>query len=168
MSDLSPMDLGNPGSPAFVVAHFPFYQLNRAAGRYNGLMEQVLRPLGLDLPAWRVLMILGEESPRSITQISDIAVVNLSTMTRTIQKMAREGQVIATPRPGDRRVTEVHLTRTGKEALKRVRSIASDIYAQATAEFSASDLVHLKLLLDRLYRNLGSASLNSAAAAKGS
>lgn len=55
---------GNPGAAAFRVKRYPFYLLNRLVSRYNSIIDARLRAIGLDIPSWRVLMILGEKSPR--------------------------------------------------------------------------------------------------------
>ena len=64
--DLRPY--GDPGSDAFRVEAYPFFQLNRAASRYNQVIEAELRVIGIDIPTWRVLMVLGEEQPLPIGQ----------------------------------------------------------------------------------------------------
>ena len=66
--------LGNPGTPAFQLNKYPFYLLNRAVSRYNAIIEKRLRGIGIDIPTWRVLMILGEAAPRSVSQIAEAAV----------------------------------------------------------------------------------------------
>lgn len=151
---VDPRALGDPGSQAFQVERYPFYLLNRTVGRYNAMMEQALRPLGVDVPSWRVLMILGEATPRSTSQIAEIAVINLSTMTRIIQRMQKAGLVACAARPGDKRVTEVHLTPAGGERLAAIRPIAGRIFAGAVDGFDPAALNQLKSLLDQLHANL--------------
>ena len=65
---------GNPGDSAFRVKRYPFYLLNRLVSRYNSIIDQRLRAIGLDIPSWRVLMILGESSPRGAREIAHLAV----------------------------------------------------------------------------------------------
>ena len=145
---------GNPGTPDFQVDYYPFYLLNRTVGRYNGIIEAALRAIGVDLPSWRVLMILGESSPRSIGQVAETAVIAISTMTRMIQRMEAAGLVRCQPRPNDNRVTEVYLTDQGADMLARTRAIAAPVFEQAIDGFSAGEFQQLVDLLNRLYRNL--------------
>jgi DNA-binding MarR family transcriptional regulator len=154
MTQIDPQTLGDPANADFQVDRYPFYLLNRTAGRYNAIMEAALRPIGIDVPTWRVLMILADGAPRSVGHIAETAVINLSTMTRSIQRMARMGLVACAPRPGDRRVTEAQLTAAGKRALAQVRTIASGIFHDAVGDFDSDELDQLKRLLDRLYCNL--------------
>lgn len=146
--------LGNPGTPAFQVEKYPFYLLNRTASRYNALIDGKLRAIDLDLPGWRVLMILGECSPRSVGQIAETAVINLSTMMRIVQRMTQAGLVSCAPKPDDNRVTEVFLTKSGQKKLAAARKITAPVYTNLIDGFSAADFGTLIELLDRLYRNL--------------
>jgi DNA-binding MarR family transcriptional regulator len=150
----SPRAFADPGNARFSVQHYPFYLLNRAAGRYNQIIEAALRPLGVDIPTWRVLMILGEASPRSIGVVAETAVINVSTMTRIVQRMERAGLVACAAQTSDKRVTHVHITPAGQKAFEAVRSAAAPIFQAATLGFSDQDFVALTDLLNRLHDNL--------------
>ena len=52
----------------------PFFQNVRMLARYSARMNAILKPAGLDVPKWRVLMLLAEERPITISQIADEAV----------------------------------------------------------------------------------------------
>ncbi|HEX9772011.1 MAG TPA: MarR family transcriptional regulator [Steroidobacteraceae bacterium] len=144
----------DPASPGFRIADYPFYLVNRAAGRYAIDMEKALKPLGMDLPTWRALMILHERSPRSVTEIADQAVIRLSTMTRVVQRLERNGLVRLATRRSDARVTDVVITPRGLEGVRRVREVAGRMFQRAFDGFSAQDLETLNLLLGRVLHNL--------------
>jgi DNA-binding MarR family transcriptional regulator len=146
--------LGDPGTPLFKLDKYPFYQLNRVANRYNALIEGRLREIGIDVPSWRVLMILGEIEPLSIGRIADRAVINLSTMMRIIQRMRRDGLVLSVANINDRRVTDVSLTAAGRDKLAQAREITAPVYKQLIADFSGADFDKLIDLLSRLNDNL--------------
>ncbi len=146
--------LGDPGTADFQVERYPFYLLNRTVGRYNGLIESRLRTIGLDVPYWRVLMILGETMPLGVNRIAEAAVINLSTMMRIIQRMERDRLVRSAPSRSDARVTEVSLTAAGKKKLAEARAITAPIYATVIDGFSERDFDRLTALLSKLYDNL--------------
>ena len=148
--------LGDPGTADFQVRKYPFYLLNRLVSRYNAIIEARLRTIGLDIPFWRVLMILGEQAPRGVAEISDAAVIPLSTMTRIVQRMAQAKLVRCTPRSGDYRVTEVFLTALGKKKLAAARRITAPVFAAAITGFSEREFRDAIGTLDRLHVNLGS------------
>ncbi len=104
---------GDPGSESFDLERYPFYQVNRVLSRYNLIIERELRKIDVDIPTWRVLMILGERAPRSIGQIARAGVVNLSTMMRIVERMTNAGLVSRNPSATDARVIDVALTQAG-------------------------------------------------------
>lgn len=146
--------LGDPGTPAFQVDKYPFFLLNRLVGRYNSVIESRLRTIGLDIPYWRVLMILGERSPRGVRDIADAAVIPLSTMTRIIQRMAMAGLVVPRSSAEDARVTSVSLSSIGETRLAEARAATAPIYRKIIRGISARDFDRLIDLLDELHRNL--------------
>jgi DNA-binding MarR family transcriptional regulator len=146
--------LGDPGTADFQVRKYPFYLLNRLVSRYNSIIEARLRTIGLDIPFWRVLMILGEQAPRGVGEISEAAVINLSTMTRIVQRMAQAKLVRCTPRSGDYRITDVFLTALGKRKLAAARKITAPVFAAAIAGFSERKFGAAIETIDRLYTNL--------------
>lgn len=158
MAELQDSDnrrLGDPGSAAFQLDQYPFYLLNRAVSRYNILIEARLRTIDLDIPNWRVLMVLGERAPRSIGQIAEACVINLSTMMRIIGRMKGAGLVTSTPSPTDARVTQVFLTALGISKLEDARAITAPIYQAVIKGFSPRDFDQMIRHLGRLHDNLG-------------
>lgn len=147
-------ELGDPGSDRFCVDAYPFYLLNRAVGRYNVVIEAQLRTIGIDIPTWRVLMVLGEESPRSIGQISRSAVINLSTMMRIVERMMNGGLVERAADSRDGRVTNVILTQAGREKLGAARTLTAPLYRQVIKGFSQTEFSRLLEMLNRLHDNL--------------
>ena len=150
-----PRHLGDPGTPDFELVRYPFCLLNRTVSRYNIVIERCLRPIGVDIPTWRVLMILGEETPASIGRIAERAVINVSTMTRILQRMTDAGLVAGRPRADDSRVTEIELTTAGDETLAASRTAVAPVYAALIAGFTRRQFETLIARLDQLHANLG-------------
>lgn len=147
-------ELGNPGTTAFQVSKYPFFQLNRLVSRYNSVIEAQLRPIGLDIPYWRVLMVLGEHEPRGIRDVADAAVIPLSTMTRIIQRMVAADLVLTRESADDARVTEIRLSPLGQEKLALARKATAEIYARVIGGLSRADFDKLLALLEHLHGNL--------------
>jgi len=114
--------LGDPGTPHFQMSNYPFYLVNRLTSRYNQVIESRLKDVKLDIPSWRVLMVLGEANPRGVRDLADAAVIPLSTMTRIVQRMSAAGLVRSAVSAADARVTEVHLTDLGEAKLAEAAS----------------------------------------------
>jgi DNA-binding MarR family transcriptional regulator len=146
--------LGDPGSTGFRVDCYPFYLLNRTVSRYNARIEAELRQIGIDIPSWRVLMILGEQAPQPIGQIARLAVINISTMMRIVERMTKAKLIESIPSASDGRITELTLTAGGSKKLAAARKVTAPIYRQLIGDFSARDFSNLLTLLNRLYENL--------------
>lgn len=151
-NDLRPY--GDPGSDAFQVDAYPFYLLNRLVSRYNVVIEGELRGVGIDIPTWRVLMILGEKEPQPIAQVAKSAVINISTMMRIVERMGKQGLVETAPSASDGRVTELELTALGREKLAAARQVTSPIYQRVITGFSAAEFGKLLKSLNLLHANL--------------
>jgi DNA-binding MarR family transcriptional regulator len=146
--------LGDPGTASFHLEKYPFYLLNRAVSRYNVIIGGRLRTIGLDIPTWRVLMILGEQAPRSIGQIAEAAVINLSTMMRIIQRMEQAGLVSSAANAADARVTDVYLGEMGTVKLAEARRVTAPIYAGLIAGFSRQEFDRFIAMMNKLQGNL--------------
>jgi MarR family transcriptional regulator, organic hydroperoxide resistance regulator len=144
----------DPLDSNFEMASWPFYWITRVSRRYTHDMEDVLKKVGMDVARWRVLMILNEINPASVSELADHAVIKLSTMTKTVIRMQTDGLVITAPRKADARVTEVSLTDTGQSAILIVRRQASRIFRQAFQNFNANEIKELNITLKKIFSNL--------------
>ena len=144
----------NPADPAFKIANSPFYWLARVHGRYALSMDAVLKRIGMDVPRWRILMLLTEHSPASISELAEHAIIRLSTMTKIVLRMRAEDYVETRPSTADGRVTEVLLTPKGRKAVEQVRAQAGRIFQQAFHDLDDRQIKGLNDVLQRLFHNL--------------
>jgi len=154
-SEASARESADPASESFLLEKSPFYLMAQANGLYTLLMERSLKAVGMDLPRWRVLMVVFEKSPSTITEISKRAVMKLSTMTKVAQRLEKEGFVKLASNKKDARITDVRLLKKGQKAVETIREVASKIYQEATADFSEEEISNLKALLEKLGKSLG-------------
>jgi MarR family transcriptional regulator, organic hydroperoxide resistance regulator len=151
---ISSLELADPESKAFRMEAWPFYWLARVSRGYAFDMDVVLKRVGMDVARWRVLMILAEKHPASVSELAYHAVLKLSTMTKTVQRLEGDGLVVTASKATDARVTEVSLTRTGEEAVARVRNQAGRVFRQAFDGFDAKEIADLNSVLRRILDNL--------------
>ena len=144
----------DPASPDFRLDGSPFYWLTRVSGRYLLAMERRLKAIGMDVPRWRVLMILAEQEPAAITTLSEASVVKLATMTRIVQRMEAAGLVTTATSPTDGRVTEAAMTEAGRHALARVRTEGSRVYNHAFEGLAGAEVEAMIGQLRRLFDSL--------------
>jgi MarR family transcriptional regulator, organic hydroperoxide resistance regulator len=144
----------DPADDAFDMERYPFYRIVRASQTYNRVVEQAMRAIGMDLPSWRVLMILHQHHPCRIGQIAEYAVIKLPTITRIIQRMQRDGFVMTVRQEADSRVVDVFMTEKGHAALVRVRALASSIFKRAMDGLQETDVDALLNGLTQIEANL--------------
>ena len=144
----------DPIDDNFEMSSWPFYWITRVARMYTHDMEDVLKKIGMDVARWRVLMILNEINPASVSELADHVVIKLSTMTKTVIRMQADGLVLTSPRKSDARVTEVRLTEAGRSAIGSVRRQASKVFRQAFQNFNAAEIRELNETLKQVFINL--------------
>lgn len=113
-----------------------------------------MREIELDIPRWRVLMLLEGTRARSVSYLSTEAIVKLSTMTRIVQRMEADGLVETRPRASDARVTEALLTGHGRRARVLALQRADLIFEKAFKAFSDADVRNFNQMLSLVHENL--------------
>lgn len=156
MDDASKQDTPDAEvAPPFRKEAWPFHWITRTSGRYFQVMEKTLKPLGLDVAQWRVLMCLDPVGGRSVSEIADICVIKLNTTTKIVQRLLAEGLVACSSARRDARVTEVRLTPRGLELQTRARAEAETVFARAFAGLDPADVAVADAVLERIFQNLG-------------
>jgi DNA-binding MarR family transcriptional regulator len=99
---------------------FAPYLINRISNRYNASMAEALRRHDLTTAQMRALAILSVKPGVTVNELAVYAVMEQSTMSRTLDTMEEAGLVERRARDGDGRVREVVLTPAGEEAFAGV------------------------------------------------
>ena len=84
-------------------------------------LDAALRPFGLDLGEYEILVVLSETPTRSM-RMSDVALAvrqSRSRLTHTVTRMETKGLLARSPSPEDRRGVIAALTREGMDLLVR-------------------------------------------------
>lgn len=148
------MSRHRPDSPDFVKEEFPFYWLARVYGVYTLEMERALKPIGLDIPTWRTLLILAERGTSSMSEISLHAIAKLSTVTKLVYRMKAEGLVDTATSEQDARVTVVGLTVAGREAIERGQLATRHIFQRSFEGMTPTQIRRLNESLHQILDNL--------------
>ena len=143
-----------PGDPDFRIDDYPLYNLNHTSWTYIEEMSKLLKALDMDQPRWRVLTLLGDRNPSTVTELASRSVTKLSTITRILDRMQEEGLVERAPAPHDNRVTQVWITERGREALARVSVVAARVFHKAFVNISDEEITQFMDILRRIRENL--------------
>lgn len=128
---------------------FPLYATSRLVTR---LYQPLLEPLGLTYPQYIVLMILWEEAPCPVSQISERALLNTNTLTPLLKRLEQLGFIKRQRRASDERVVEISLTPTGAALKARCGCVPLEMMKKVN--FPLDKAVALKTLLDEFLHDL--------------
>ena len=154
MSSSRKTDMYDPLSDNFKRREFPFYWIAQINALYSQEMERLLKRVDMDVPRWRITMILQEHSELSISEIASHAVAKLPTTTKIVYRMRDEGLVNLSTSPDDGRVTLVSLTEKGLDSLELIRGSVSKLFRNSFKGLSAAQIHRNNVLLAKLYDNL--------------
>jgi DNA-binding MarR family transcriptional regulator len=130
------------------------YLLNRAGVRIAASFSEEVRPLGATLQMWRVLAALRERDGRRMGDLSETTSIEVSTLTRLVDAMEKNGLVARRRDAGDARAVALHVTPAGRRLTRRLLPIAERYERVALDGFSAAETSALKSALRRLYDNM--------------
>lgn len=102
------------------LENFAPYLMNRLMGRYNESLRAELVEMGLTTPKMRALAVLSVLDGLHIWQLAVYAVVEQSTLSRTLDALEGEGLVRRAADPEDSRATRILITPRGREAFERL------------------------------------------------
>jgi DNA-binding MarR family transcriptional regulator len=140
--------------PEFQLDAHVFYLFTQIFGRRNRDLAEQLKPFRITVPKWRVLAVLSERPGITMNRLAELTTVDRTTLTRTLDRMARDGLVERRVAVRDRRSVLLHLTERGREAFRLVlpRVVAQN--ERAVAGLSAGELAAFRATLHRMVRNL--------------
>ena len=90
-----------------------FYWTTLLAAKYEQKLDVYLKSVGLDVPSWRVLMLMQPDKPRSVSFLANQSITKQSTMTRIVYRMRDKGLVKIESSKDDGRVSVVTATSEG-------------------------------------------------------
>ena len=144
----------DPAQESFEIRKWPFYHLARLTSLYAQRMDAALKPLGIDVPRWRVLALLHENGASTVTQLSQEAVSKISTMTKIVQRMTAEKLVTVHTSSEDARSTQVVISDQGLQILEVVQEKVGRIGRIAFDGVHSEEIARLNSICERLYENL--------------
>jgi DNA-binding MarR family transcriptional regulator len=117
-------------------------------------MMSALEGSGLDLPSWRVIMVLRDSGWLSVSEIAAQSNTKLAAMTKTVQRMKAEGLVDTREGEADRRVTLVALTPAGNRTAQAAMEAAHHVFRRAFHGMPPQQQDMLSQLLRNVAENL--------------
>jgi len=114
------------------------YLLRQAHAAHRIRMEQALAPLGLTLPQFSVLTMLGAYPGISGADLARLSLLTPQTMSVIVSNLERAGLLSRKPHAQHGRIQVIELTGTGKEKLahskQAVHQVEEDLLKNVSAE----------------------------------
>ncbi len=149
------------------IAHYLPYLVNRAGQQFVTAFTPSLAAEGQDIQSWRVLFVLNQRGAMKVGELSRLTSINVSTLSRLLDRMEKKGLLKRTPDPADARSIGLELTLEGREVFERLRPAAEALEARALQVMSEEEGAELRRLLNKLHGGMsGVAKIGNDMAAR--
>ena len=140
--------------PAFDLDRHVFYWLTQVIGARDRELTLGLREFGLRVPEWRALAALYARQKCTMSELADLATIDRTTLTRTVDRMEDAGWLSRLADSEDLRVTRLALTGAGGKLFEKVWPTVARLNDLALAGVSKTDVLALQRILERMRTNL--------------
>jgi DNA-binding MarR family transcriptional regulator len=148
---------------AFDLDGHLFFWLTQVLGRRDRQLVAALKGHRLRVPEWRVLASLAGRQGSSMNELADLATIDRTTLSRTVDRMAKAGWVARLSDAEDMRVTRLALTAAGRTLFARVLPAVEELNRAALDGLPPGAVELVRWSLAQMCANLDR-SLPSAAA----
>jgi len=139
---------------AFDLDRHVFYWLTQVIAARDRELTQGLREFGLRVPEWRVLAALYARQKCTMSELADLATIDRTTLTRTVDRMQDAGWLSRLSDSEDMRVTRLALTPAGRKLFDKIWPTVARLNELALAGLSKADVQLLHRLLEQMRSNL--------------
>lgn len=133
--------------PERFIDDYLLYLLARASHLISAEFHEQLRRRGISVPVWRVLASLVGSAGETVTGLAEACLLQQPTMTKLLDRMARDGLVKRTQDARDRRVVRVALTARGEATAADLVVLARQHEAEVLARHPEAEAMAFKGLL---------------------
>lgn len=138
----------------FDLESHSFFWMTQVIACRDRQLALELKGEGLRVPEWRALASLHARKSLSMRELSDLASIDRSTLTRTMDRMQKAGWVTRLSDSDDMRVTRLALTAAGQRLFARVWPTVERLNKAASAGLPESAVGMLQWTLEKMKHNL--------------
>lgn len=131
------------------------YLFHLVTASLNSRFLERLRPYGVTVQRWRVLMVIMNKGPRNISELIKLTLIPQSALSRLIDQMERDSLVRRRISEIDTRVVQVELTDHGRQIYHTLAPTASRHAHDMIEGLTPAEIDNLFLTLDKILTNLG-------------
>ena len=129
-----------------MLTHELFHTLHQLSRHLTNKLNEALKPLGLYSAQWAVIYVLKNKGSLSQKELCDYLFVEAPPMTRTIQRLVKQGYVTQVPGK-DKREKHVQLTELANQEYSNWEHIVNSVNHELMRDFpieSREQLVNLQ------------------------
>ena len=130
------------------------HHIKRAEQELIAVKNAVLRPVGLNVPQYTVLLVLAEEPGLSGAALARRCLVTPQTMSTVLGTLESKGLVSRQCHPVHTHIQEARLTRKGRTMLTRADAAAVEVERELAEQFTDEERELLRKLLSRCIHQL--------------
>ena len=123
--------------------------LRRAHWRAAAVMTEALRPLGIELRHFAVLIVLVDRGPTEQRDLVEATGSDKAGIMRVVDDLERNGLAVRKSVPGDRRLRAVEITPKGLELFDAAHLAAEPLAERLVSELGPGEAEQLMDLLTR-------------------
>ncbi|HET6740369.1 MAG TPA: MarR family transcriptional regulator [Kribbella sp.] len=124
--------------------------LRQAHWRAGGVMTDALRPLGIELRHFAVLIVLVNQGPTMQRDLAAATGSDKAGIMRIVDDLERKGLAVRNAVPGDRRARSVEITPKGLELFDQAHVAAEPLAERLVAGLKPAEAKQLAVLLTKL------------------
>ena len=138
---------------AFVISESLGYLLNRTARLMAAALAERLRPVGVGIGQWAVLLFLWSRDGITQAELARLVAIEQPTLVRTIDRMVRDGLVRRAGDPHDGRLSRIWLSERGRLLRDELVPLAVTVNAEVAQRLTAREERSLRRLLRKVIAN---------------
>jgi DNA-binding MarR family transcriptional regulator len=120
------------------------YAIRKAARHVTQHYDRTLAPSGLRTTQYSLLSRIDRTGPRTINELAAELALDRTTMGRNIRPLERDGLIMLTTDPNDRRRRALSLTDLGRTRLAEARALWVDAQGRFEAAYGAASALDLR------------------------
>lgn len=137
--------------PLVVLEAFLPYRLNVLAGLTSSVLAQLYAErFGLSIPAWRVIVTLGQHGQRTARDMAPLGVMHKSTVSRAVSSLEERKLIVRRPNLNDRREELLALTPAGRAIYEAVAPQALAVEERLLSALTPQEQSTFSALVDKL------------------
>ncbi len=136
-----------------ILEEFLPYRLNVLAGLTSSALAQIYAErFGLSIPAWRIIVTLGQYELRTARDMAPDGVMHKSTVSRAVSALEKRGLIVRRPNLDDRREEWLALTPAGRAIYEAVAPEALAVEERLLSALTPQEQQAFTVLIDKLTR----------------